>query len=159
MVVKIPQRKEEKQLLSSLDDQHYDQLAKPELNVHLPPATSQTFCYDVKDINVGYSFKATHILYIWRPNTFLCILEQKWTLSSQKAQSVIVWHSATQVKGFILFGSVIKLNYFLLLLETLQQYLFVGRIKYSSLLQVLFCDVTGKKTSHNKLWQKADLTQ
>lgn len=34
----------------------------------------------------------------------------------------------------------------MLLLETLQQYLHVGRIKYSSLLQVLLCDVTGKET-------------
>lgn len=40
----------------------------------------------------------------------------------------------------------------MLLLETLQQYLFVRGVKYSSLLQVLLCDVTGKKeTSHSKV--------
>lgn len=33
----------------------------------------------------------------------------------------------------------------MLLLETLQQYLFVRGVKYSSLLQVLLCDVTEKK--------------
>lgn len=52
---------------------------------HLPPTTSPTFCYDVNDVNVGYSFKATCIQ--WTPNTS-CILEYKWTHTSRTKGTV-----------------------------------------------------------------------
>lgn len=91
---------------------------------HLPPATSQTFCYDVNDVSVGYSFKATCIQYIWTANTS-CILEHKWKHTSRTKGTVghrLALYNPDE--GFFLFGSVIKSNYFLLLLmlllETLQ---------------------------------------
>lgn len=89
-------------------------------NEHLPPATSQTFCYNVNYVNVGYSFKATCIQYIWTPNTSSCILEHKWTHTSHTKGTVGHLHPAE----FFFFVWFIKSNYFLmllmLLLETLQ---------------------------------------
>lgn len=47
-----------------------------------------------------------------------------------------------------------------LLLETLQQYLFVRGVKYSSLLQVLLRDVAGQKkeTIHNRVLRQDGFT-
>lgn len=53
--------------------------------------------------------------------------------------------SASQQPIWISHKIKLFLLLLMLLLETLQQYLFVRGVKHSSLLQVLLCDVTGKK--------------
>lgn len=53
--------------------------------------------------------------------------------------------SASQQPIWISHKIKLFLLLLMLLLETLQQYLFVCGVKHSSLLQVLLCDVTEKK--------------
>lgn len=122
----------------------------------------------MKDSHVIKTFKLhTYSTYEKRmmvPKVFSCFLETyKWTngvqfICKQKAQSGIhgtFQLSSVQLRFFFgLLGPVwtshkpVRYKLFLLLLllpETLQQDPFVGGVKYSRLLQVFLCDVTGRK--------------